>query len=125
MTAIHPNEGSADVAASFSFEAFGNENFEKDQPISLDTFEGQPIVLNFWYPSCPPCRLEMPHFEAAFQAHKDEVAFVAIQQLGLDSAEEGQKFVEEFGLTYAVGRRHVRHRHPRIRRQDLPDHHLP
>ena len=96
-------EGSADVAASFSFEAFGNENFEKDQPISLDTFEGKPIVLNFWYPSCPPCRLEMPHFEAAFQAHKDEVAFVAIQQLGLDSVDEGQKFVEEFGLTYAVG----------------------
>ena len=45
----------------------------------------------------------MPHFEAAFQTHKDEVAFVAIQQLGLDSEEEGQKFVEEFGLTYAVG----------------------
>ncbi len=92
-----------DVAASFSFEAFGNENFEEGQPISLDTFEGQPIVLNFWYPSCPPCRLEMPHFEAAFQTHKDEVAFVAIQQLGLDSEDEGQEFVEEFGLTYAVG----------------------
>ena len=62
--------GSADVAASFSFEAFGNENFEEGQAISLDTFEGQPIVLNFWYPSCPPCRLEMPHFEAAFQTHQ-------------------------------------------------------
>lgn len=96
-------EGSRDVAASFSFEAFGNENFEEGQAISLDTFEGQPIVLNFWYPSCPPCRLEMPHFEAAFQTHKDEVAFVAIQQLGLDSVDEGQDFVEEFGLTYAVG----------------------
>ena len=47
-------EGSADVAASFSFEAFGNENFEKDQPISLNTFEGKPVVLNFWYPSCTP-----------------------------------------------------------------------
>ncbi len=97
------DEGSRDIAASFSFEAFGNENFDKGQPISLDTFEGQPIVLNFWYPSCPPCRLEMPHFEAAFQTHKDEVAFVAIQQLGLDSEDEGQEFVEEFGLTYAVG----------------------
>ena len=97
------DEGSRDVAASFSFEAFGNENFDKGQAISLDTFEGKPIVLNFWYPSCPPCRLEMPHFEAAFQTHKDEVAFVAIQQLGLDSEDEGQEFVEEFGLTYAVG----------------------
>ncbi len=101
--AASSGEGSRDVAASFSFEAFGNENFEEGQAISLDTFEGQPIVLNFWYPSCPPCRLEMPHFEAAFQTHKDEVAFVAIQQLGLDSVDEGQDFVEEFGLTYAVG----------------------
>ena len=98
-----PGQGSEDIAAPFNFEAFGNENFEKGQAISLDTFEGKPIVLNFWYPSCPPCRLEMPHFEAAFQSHKDEVAFVAIQQLGLDSADEGQDFVEEFGLTYAVG----------------------
>ena len=34
------DEGSADIAAPFSFEAFGNENFEKGQPISLDTFAG-------------------------------------------------------------------------------------
>lgn len=95
--------GSRDVAASFSFEAFGNENYEEGRPISLDTFEGQPVVLNFWYPSCPPCRLEMPHFEAAFKSHNGEVAFVAIMQLGLDTASEGRKFVDEFGLTYAVG----------------------
>ena len=97
------DDSSADIAASFSFEAFGNEEYEEGQPISLDTFKNQPVVLNFWYPSCPPCRLEMPHFEAAFKSHNGEVAFVAIMQLGLDSEEEGQKFVEEFGLTYAVG----------------------
>ena len=44
----------ADVAASFSFEAFGNENFEKDQPISLNTFEGKPVVLEFLVSLVPP-----------------------------------------------------------------------
>lgn len=88
---------------NIQIEAFGNANFEKGQPISLATFEDKPVVLNFWYPSCGPCRLEMPHFEAAFQSHQDEVAFIAIQQLGLDTAEDGQEFVDKLGLSYAVG----------------------
>lgn len=92
-----------DAVPPFQFEAFGNENFEAGEPVDLDTFAGKPVVLNFWYPSCPPCRLEMPHFEAAFRSHEGRVAFVGIQQLGLDSVEEGQKFVDEFGLTYAIG----------------------
>lgn len=94
---------SADAVPDFEIEAFGNENFSIGQRISLETFKGQPVVLNFWYPSCGPCRLEMPHFEAAFQSHQDEVAFIAIQQLGLDTAEDGQEFVDELGLSYAVG----------------------
>jgi thiol-disulfide isomerase/thioredoxin len=94
---------SEDALPNFEIEAFGNENFAEGQAISLDTFPDQPVVLNFWYPSCGPCRLEMPHFEAAFQSHQDEVAFIAIQQLGLDTAEDGQEFVNELGLSYAVG----------------------
>jgi thiol-disulfide isomerase/thioredoxin len=94
---------SEDAAPNFDIGAFANENFERGQPIGLDAFLDKPVVVNFWFPSCPPCRLEMPHFEAAFQTHKDDVAFIGIQQLGLDSEEEGQDFVDEFGLTYAIG----------------------
>lgn len=90
-------------APGFEVEVFGNENYAEGESVGLDAFAGMPVVLNFWYPSCPPCRLEMPHFEAAFQTYKDRVAFVGIQQLGLDSASDGQEFVDEFGLTYAIG----------------------
>ena len=90
-------------APGFQVEAFANENYADGESVGLDAFEGMPVVLNFWYPSCPPCRLEMPHFEAAFQTYKDRVAFVGIQQLGLDSAADGQAFVDEFALTYAIG----------------------
>lgn len=90
-------------APGFQVEAFTNVNYADGDSVGLDAFEGMPVVLNFWYPSCPPCRLEMPHFEAAFQTYKDRVAFVGIQQLGLDSAADGQAFVDEFALTYAIG----------------------
>ena len=97
-------DGALNAAPDFEMNTFSNANFEAGQVVSLATFESKPVVLNFWYPSCPPCRLEMPHFEAAFNAYKDQgVNFVGIQQVGLDTPEDGQKFIDEFGLTYALG----------------------
>jgi thiol-disulfide isomerase/thioredoxin len=62
--------------------------------------EEKPVLVNFWFPSCPPCRAEMPDLQAAFEKYGDEVAFIGIQQLGLDSPASGAAFVEELGLTY-------------------------
>lgn len=36
-------------------------------PVSLSDFAGQPIVVNFWATWCPPCKQELPEFEAASQ----------------------------------------------------------
>ena len=95
---------SDEAAPDFQLEVFGNENYTKGEAISLAQFEGQPVVINFWYPSCPPCRLEMPDLEAASKKHKaNDVQFIGVQLLGLDSKEEGQEFIDEFRITYAVG----------------------
>lgn len=67
---------------------------------SLDMHEGKPVLVNFWFPSCPPCRAEMPDLQAAYETYEDKVAFIGVQQLGLDSAANGQAFVRELGLTY-------------------------
>ena len=91
-------------APDFELEVFGNENYEKGEVVQLSQYEGQPVVINFWYPSCPPCRLEMPDLEATWQKHKDDgLQFIGIQSLSLDTVEEGQEFVDEFGITYAIG----------------------
>ena len=92
-----------DAAPNFQLTLFETENYAKGELLTLAELAGKPVVLNFWFPSCPPCRAELPDFEASFQAHKDEVAFIGIQQLGLDSIQEGQDFINEVGVTYAVG----------------------
>ncbi len=94
----------AEPAPSFSFPAFGNENHEAGEEISLASFTDQMVVVNFWYPSCAPCREEMPDLEEASHKYRDDgVVIVGIQLVDVDPAEEGQKFINELGITYAIG----------------------
>jgi len=96
--------GDFEVAPDFEVEAFGNINYEPGELVSVSGFKGKPVVVNFWYPSCPPCRLEIPDLEATFNKHKDDgVEFLGVQSLILDTVEDGQEFIDEFGITYAVG----------------------
>ena len=94
---------SADAAPDFELALFETENYAKGQVLRLSDLAGKPVVLNHWFPSCPPCVAEMPDLEAAFQAHKGEVEFIGVQNMGLDTAEDGQAFINEIGVTYAIG----------------------
>ena len=73
---------------------------------TFDTRElaGKPIVINFWFPSCPPCRAELEHFEEVYQEFGEptgnDVQFVGVQQLGLDSIEDGAALFDELGVTF-------------------------
>ena len=82
-------------------------NFEVSSPnhgvFNPDRLDGQPVLLNFWFPSCPPCRAELPDLQAAYERHGEDIQFLGVQLLGLDSAEEGQEFLDELGITYPSG----------------------
>ncbi len=93
-----------EAAPDFEIALFQNENHGVGEVFSLSANRGQPAVVNFWYPSCPPCRIEMPHFEQASRKYRDAgLHFVAVQTLGLDTVQDGQDFVEDFELTFAIG----------------------
>lgn len=71
------------------------------EPVRLNDYIGHPLLINFWATWCPPCRLEMPVLEKAYQDHKDE-GFVV---LGVDLQEEPDKvkaYLQEMGLTFPV-----------------------
>lgn len=81
-------------APTFAAETFRHGTFD------LAAYEGTPVVVNFWFPSCPPCTAEMPDLQAAYEKYGDRVEFVGVQQLGLDTPEDGREFIDEVGVTY-------------------------
>ena len=94
----------ANPAADFELTLYANAEHQAGDTITLSQFDGQPVVLNFWFPSCPPCVAEMPDFEKAYQKHKgDGLKMIGIQLLGLDTAEDGQKFVQDLNVNYMLG----------------------
>jgi thiol-disulfide isomerase/thioredoxin len=69
--------------------------------VSLSDYRGNAVVLNFWASWCAPCRAEIPHLEAAYQAYKDDGLVI----LGVNVEESRQMiepFVAEFAMTYPV-----------------------
>ena len=95
---------SPDATPDFQITLFENDNHTSGEVLNLADLAGQPVVLNFWFPSCPPCVAEMPDLEQAFQKYKDQgVQFIGIQAVGLDSVEDGQNFIADIGVTYALG----------------------
>src|SRR5947209_13630260 len=47
--------------------------------ITLASLEGRPVVLNFWFLACEPCREELPHLQALRdQFSRDELEIIAV-----------------------------------------------
>ena len=67
-----------------------------EQPISLASYSGRPVVLNLWASWCPPCRREMPAFEQA-ESEFPDVAFVLVNQG--ETAQQARDFLESEGLS--------------------------
>jgi thiol-disulfide isomerase/thioredoxin len=64
------------------------------------TSTGMPMLVNFWFTSCPPCRREMPALQQAFETYGEEVRFVGINVQ--DSGSAIRTFVDELGVTYEM-----------------------
>ncbi len=63
------------------------------QDVTLSSFAGQPVLINFWATWCVPCRVEMPAIEAVYQEHKGE-GFVVLAVDADETLEEVTDFVE-------------------------------
>ena len=94
------SSGQTKVASTGDAPQISAETFDHGK-FDLAELSGQPVVVNFWFPSCPPCRAEMPDLQEAYTEFKDQgVQFVGIQQTSVDSVADAVAFLEEVGVEY-------------------------
>jgi peroxiredoxin len=92
--ALPPAPAVGHPAPDFTLTTAAGETFK------LSELRGTPVVLNFWATWCPPCRAELPEFQAASQRLAGQVAIVGVNQA--EGPAEVQSFTEKLGLTFTI-----------------------
>ena len=68
---------------------------------ALASYQGRPIILNFWASWCAPCRREMPALQRAATRYRDEGLLVlGMNQTYIDSLDAARRFVDDLALTF-------------------------
>jgi cytochrome c biogenesis protein CcmG/thiol:disulfide interchange protein DsbE len=68
-------------------------------PFDLAEYAGRPVIVNFWGPSCVPCREEFPLFIEKLTEHGDDgLAIVGV--LTDDPVEPARRFAADYGATW-------------------------
>lgn len=60
---------------------------------------GKPMVVNFWFSTCEPCKREMPALTEAAATYGASVNFIGINPN--DTVESATAFIEKYGIKYA------------------------
>ena len=65
----------------------------------LASLAGHPVLINFWGPSCLPCREEFPLLAAKLAQHAAD-GFVVVGVLTDDPPDPARAFVAQYGATW-------------------------
>jgi cytochrome c biogenesis protein CcmG/thiol:disulfide interchange protein DsbE len=87
-------KGSAPAAPDFTLPRIVG-----DGEVTLSSFRGKAVVLNFWASWCLPCREEAPRLQAAWEQWRNKGVVV----LGVDAQDfvgDARRFIDRYGLTY-------------------------
>lgn len=66
--------------------------------VQLADYGGQPLVVNFWFSRCVPCRRELRDFAAVHTEVGDRVQFVGVDPF--DTVDAMEQFAHERGVEY-------------------------
>ena len=84
-------------------QAFWAAEFDTPTGASLpmQSFQGRPLVINFWATWCPPCVEEMPLIDDFFR--QNEPKGWQVIGLAIDQPSRVRQFLTQFPVSYAIG----------------------
>ncbi len=83
------------AAPNFTLPSMSNNGAQ----VSLTSFKGKPVVINFWEASCQPCNAEAPFLQQSWkQMQPKGVALIGID--GPESVSAARAFVQKYDVTY-------------------------
>lgn len=53
-------------------KAFTLTNYDDGKPVSLASFRGQIVLLDFWFPACGPCRESFPYLQDVLEKYRGQ-----------------------------------------------------
>jgi thiol-disulfide isomerase/thioredoxin len=83
-------------APDFTLESLDGKN------VSLSSFRGQAVLLNFWATWCGPCKIEMPWFVELQKEYGPQGLQIVGVAMDDSSPDDIRKFVQEMGVNYPV-----------------------
>ncbi|MFZ9427208.1 MAG: TlpA family protein disulfide reductase [Ilumatobacteraceae bacterium] len=64
--------------------------------------DGRPMLINFWFSNCQPCKREMPALQQAWASYGDTVRFIGVNTQ--DSESITRSFASDVGVEYELVR---------------------
>jgi thiol-disulfide isomerase/thioredoxin len=103
--AVPAADGSADDGGACMANAkparmdFTLKNLD-NQDVTLASFKGKVVLLNFWATWCGPCKAEIPGFVELQSKYQDDLVVIGFSVD--DPADKARAFAEEYKINYPV-----------------------
>jgi len=99
-TASASPAGLQEIDARINAPVFIENDIFGKAAVTLNSYRGEVVVLNFWATWCPPCRAEIPALESLQASHKGKMMVIGVSVYS--SNRDTEQFYSEDKVNYPM-----------------------